>query len=260
MLGLLGLGGTAQKHLRAAEMTALEAAHVPTIAYVQHLACVCHSAVGRWEAAERAIQSAADGYRRVGELYRWQSTRMILAYQALHRGDFDNVRPRLDEADERDVFPSGPQQVRIWFRTAELAAANAAAVRGVGPPPPPALVHEVELLADLADPSQALLCHGFAADALRLQGQWAAAQRRAGQGLAVLRSHRPTTYFSLLGMASIAGTFLALGERDHSGWATLRPSAVAALRALRTFSFMVPIATPSVHLLHGRLLLLEQHR
>jgi hypothetical protein len=77
------------------------------------------------------------------------------------------------------------------------------------------------LLADLADPSQALLCHGFVADALRLQGQWIAAERRALQGLAVMRAHRPTTYFSLLGMASIAGD-LPLDIRANHSWKTAR--------------------------------------
>ncbi len=257
VLGLLGLQRAARRHLQAASQVAEQAGHEPTIAYVQHLACVCHSAVGDWAAAEHAVELAAAGYHRVGELYRWQSTRMILAYQALHRGHFARIAHYLEEADERDVFPSGPQQVRIWFRTVELAARNAAAVLGEGPPPPPALVHEVELLADLADPSQALLCHGFAADALRLQGQWAAAKRRADLGLAVLRAHRPTTYYSMLGIASIAGTFIALSERERQTWKGLRPSALASIRALRTFAFMVPIAMPSVHILKGRQYLLD---
>jgi tetratricopeptide (TPR) repeat protein len=256
VLGLLGATGAAQRHLRAAEAAARDCGHLPTFAYVQHLACVCHSAVGDWDAAEAAVEAAARSYREVGELYRWQSTRMILAYQALHRGDFARVGRHLDEADEHSVFPSGPQQVRIWFRTAQLAAQNAAALLGTRTAPSPLLVTEVEQLAALADPSQALLCHGFVADAQRLQGRWAEARESAERGLAVLRAHRPTTYYSLLGIASICGTFLSLAEHEPAAWPALRPRAVAALRALQVFATLVPIARPSVHLLRGRMLLL----
>jgi class 3 adenylate cyclase len=255
--GLLRLQRMSRRHLAAASHSAASAGHAPTAAYVQHLACVCASAIGDWDSAERAIGLAAEGYRRVGDLYRWQSTRMILAYQALHRGEFEKIEHYLIEADERAMFPSGPLQLRIWFRTSELARANALTTMGMAVPPPTALVEEVQMLAEVADPSQALLCRGFAADALRIQKDFVGARRQAELGLAVLCEHRPTTYFSLFGIVSIGEAFVSIAEHEAIFSSELRRSAQLALRALKRFALIVPIARPCMLLLQGRAAVLE---
>jgi hypothetical protein len=257
VLGLLRLKRTSRRHLAAANEIAASAGHAPTIAYVQQLECVCASAVGDWETAERAITLAAEGYRRIGDLYRWHTTRMILAYQALHQGEFERIEHYLTETDERAMFPAGPLQLRIWFRTSELARANALAATRSTVTPSTNLVKEVQMLAEVADPSQALLCYGFAADALRIQGDFAGARRQAEFGLALLREHRPTTYFSLFGIVSIGEAFVSIAEHEVRSRHELRISAKLALHALKRFAFMVPIARPCVLLLEGRAAALE---
>jgi hypothetical protein len=257
--GLLRLHRMSRRHLAAANHSAVSTGHAPTAAYVQHLGCVCASAMGDWDSATRAIGLAAEGYRKVGDLYRWQSTRMILAYQALHQGEFERIGHYLREADERSIFPSGPLQLRIWFRTGELARANALTALGTGVHPTAALVEEVQMLAEVADPSQALLCHGFSADALRIRNDLVGARRQAERGLSVLCEHRPTTYYSLFGIVSIGEAFVSMAEHEASFNRELRRSARLALQALKRFALMVPIARPSALLLQGRAVSLDGH-
>jgi hypothetical protein len=120
------------------------------------------------------------------------------------------------------------------------------------------VLDEVCMLAEVTDPSQALLCRGFAADTLRLRGDMAAALRQAELGLTVLRKHRPTTYYSLFGIVSVAAAFLAAAEREVGTWPEMRPLAGAALSDLRRFALMIPIARPCVLLLAGRSALLDR--
>jgi class 3 adenylate cyclase len=198
IFGLLRLHHLSKHHAAAAIEVAAASGNAPTAAYVQHLKCVCASAIGDWNEAERTVQLAAEGYRRVGDQYRWQTTRMILAYQALHRGEFKQIKSYLDEADESSMFPGGPLQLRTWFRTVQLAHLNVEAVASATLPPK-TMIQEVQALGDVGDPSQALLCRGFAADALLLHREFAEARQQADLGLEILQRHRPTTYFSLFG-------------------------------------------------------------
>ena len=256
VFGLLRLHRLSKRHAAAAIEVAAAAGNAPTAAYVQHLKCVCASAIGDWDEAERTAQLAAEGYLRVGDQYRWQSTRMILAYQALHCGEFHQIESYLEEADERSIFPGGPLQLRTWFRTVELAHANAGAARGATLPPH-ALISEVQALADLTDPSQALLCRGFAADALLLHREITEARQQADLGLAILQQHRPTTYFSLLGIASIGSTFVSMAELGAGNPRELYERGRLALAGLKRFGLMVPIARPCVLLQQGRMRLLK---
>ena len=109
VLGLLRLHRLSRRHRRAAIEAASRSGHAQTAAYVQHPRL---SSQVRWvtEEAERAIELAADGYRNVGDEYRWVTTRMILAYQALHRGQFDRIDAYLGDVDEQSIFPAGPVQ------------------------------------------------------------------------------------------------------------------------------------------------------
>jgi adenylate cyclase len=252
VLGLLRLHRLSRRHCRAALEAASRAGHAPTAAYVQHLACVVASAVGDWLEAEQAIELAADGYRNVGDQYRWVTTRMILAYQALHRGDFDRIDAYLGEIDAHTIFPAGPVQLRTWYRTVQLAACNARAASG-RELPSPRLLAQVQALADMVDPSQGLLCRGFLADALLLRGDLDAARHQTELGLALLRGHRPTTYFSLLGIASIANACLELRTRSGGNAQALLDDGRFAGRCLRRFALMVPIAKPCWLLHDGRL-------
>jgi hypothetical protein len=256
VFGLLRLHRLSERHATAAIEVAAAARNAPTAAYVQHLKCVCASAIGDWDEAERTVQLAAEGYRRVGDQYRWQSTRMILAYQALHRGEFKQIETYLEEADERSVFPGGPLQLRTWFRTVQLARENAGALAGDALPAH-ALIREVQALGDLGDPSQALLCRGFAADALLLRRELSEARQQADLGLDILQQHRPTTYFSLLGIVSIVSTFISLAELGAGNSRELHDRGRLALARLRQFGLMVPIARPCVLLQQGRLCLLK---
>ena len=251
VFGLLRLHRLSQRHAAAAIEVAAAAGNAPTAAYVQHLKCVCASAVGDWDEAERTVQLAAEGYRRVGDQYRWQSTRMILAYQALHRGEFKQIESYLEEADERSMFPGGPLQLRTWFRTVQLAHANTESASGTVVPAH-ALISEVQALGDLADPSQGLLCRGFAADAFLLQGNFAGARRDADLGLEILTRYQPTTYFSLFGIASIGNTFISLAELGVGNPNDLRECSRLALGGLKRFGLMVPLAKPCVLLQQGR--------
>jgi hypothetical protein len=254
VLGLLRLTRLSRAHLRAAVRVSVEIGHEPTYAYVHHLASVCSSAVGEWAESERTIEVAAQGYRRNGDLYRWQTTRMILAYQALHLGDLKRIDHHLSEIDQRQLFPSGPLQLRAWFKTAELARANEHAMseRASAEQPAQALIDEVLALAAQVDPSQSLLCHGFAAIASLLRGERKLALVQAEIGLHVLRRHRTTTYYSLFGIVSIGDTFLLISEDDPSQWKALRPSVLRLLRVLRELRLMVPIAHPTELLLRAR--------
>jgi hypothetical protein len=251
VFGLLRLHRLSKRHAEAAIDVAAAVGNAPTAAYVQHLKCVCASAIGNWEEAERAVSLAADGYRRVGDQYRWQSTRMILAYQALHRGEFERIEVYLREADERTVFPGGPLQLRTWFRTVQLANSNAQCALGAALPPY-ALIREVSSLGDVADPSQGLLCRGFAADALLLHRDFQGAGHEAELGLEILQQCRPTTYFSLLGIASIGNTFISLTELSGNAH-ELHHRSRLALSVLKSFALMVPIAKPCALLQEGRM-------
>jgi hypothetical protein len=252
VLGLLRLHRLSRRHGRAAIEAASKSGHAPTAAYVQHLACVVASAVGDWMEAERAIERAADGYRQVGDQYRWVTTRVILAYQALHRGEFHRIDAYLGEIDERSIFPAGPVQLRTWHRTVQLAACNARAANGQELPSP-RLLAQVQALAEMVDPSQGLLCRGFLADALLLRGDLNAARHQVELGLALLRGHRPTTYFSLFGIASIGSACLELGSRSGGDSPALLDDGRFAGRCLRRFALMVPIAKPCSLLHEGRL-------
>jgi hypothetical protein len=192
----------------------------------------------------------------VGDQYRWQSTRMILAYQALHRGEFKQIETYLEEADERSIFPGGPLQLRTWFRTVQLAGANAGAIADAVLPTH-SLVREVQALGDIGDPSQALLCRGFAADALLLHRELTEAQHQADLGLEILQRHQPTTYFSLFGIVSIVSTFISLAELGTGNSRVLHERGRLALAGLKRFGLMVPIAGPCVLLQQGRICLLK---
>jgi class 3 adenylate cyclase len=256
VFGLLGLHRLSQRHAKAAIEVAAASGNAPTAAYVQHLKCVCASAIGDWDEAERTVKLAAEGYRRVGDQYRWQTTYMILAYQALHRGQFNQIEAYLAEADEHSIFPGGPLQLRTWFRTVQLARANAGAMTGADLPPA-ALIREVQALGDTGDPSQALLCRGFAADALLLSRQLVRAREQADLGLDILQQHLPTTYFSLFGIVSIVSTFISLAELGGGNSRELHERGRFALARLRRFGVMVPIAAPCVLLQQGRMCLLK---
>jgi class 3 adenylate cyclase len=251
VFGLLRLHRLSKRHAETAIDVAAAAGNAPTAAYVQHLKCVCASAIGNWDEAERAVNLAAEGYQRVGDQYRWQSTRMILAYQALHRGEFKRIEFYLREADERTMFPGGPLQLRTWFRTVQLAYANAECALGATLPSY-ALIREVLSLGDAADPSQGLLCRGFAADALLLHRDFQGARHEAELGLAILQRYRPTTYFSLMGIASIGNTFVSLAESGRDAY-ELHHRSRLALGVLKRFALMVPIAKPCALLQEGRM-------
>jgi class 3 adenylate cyclase len=258
VFGLLRLHRRSQRHATAAIEVAAASGNALTAAYVQHLKCVCASAIGDWDEAERTVKLAAEGYRRVGDQYRWQTTYMILAYQALLRGQFNQIEAYLAEADEHSIFPGGPLQLRTWFRTVQLARANAGAIAGADVPPA-ALIREVQALGDVGDPSQALLCRGFAADALLLSRQLAQAREEADLGLDILQQHLPTTYFSLFGIVSIVSTFISLAELGAGNSRELHERGRLALARLRCFGAMVPIAAPCVLLQQGRMCLLKGH-
>lgn len=260
VLGMLRLGGVSARHRRAALDVASAVDHEPTAAYVQHLASVCASAVGDWYEAERSIELAAEGYRRAGDLYRWQSTRMMLAYQALHLGDLPRVDRHVSEVDERQLFPAGPTQVRAWFRAVQLAraveacAGEGAAAVGL---PDTRLIDDVMALADQVDPSQALLCHGFAARALWLHGRRQAATAQAVQGLSVLARHRPTTYYSLFAVLAIGETFACAAEAGEGASPDPLHQARRVLGALALFAAIIPIGRPCERLLRGRVAQLD---
>jgi hypothetical protein len=256
VFGLLRLHQLSDRHIAAAIKVAAAAGNAPTVAYVQHLKCVCASAIGNWDEAEGAVQVAAEGYRRVGDQYRWQSTRMILAYQALHRGEFEQIAAYLKEADERSIFPSGPLQLRAWFRTVQLGCLNTEVAAGVALQSQ-ILIREVQTLGDVTDPSQALLCRGFAADALLLQQDFTGARREADLGLEILQRHWPATYFSLFGIASIGSTFVSLAELGAGDSRELNQRGRVAVASLKRFGLLVPIAKPCILLQEGRMHLLK---
>lgn len=258
VLGLMRLRRLSRRHLDAATSAADAAGHLPTAAYVQHLACVCASSEGDWQEAERTVELAAEGYKRTGDEYRWQSTRMILAYQALHRGNLAAIDRYLEQSDEHTLFPTGPLQLRTWYRTVQLARwlADGEHFRQRAPR---AWVDEVRQLGEIADPSQALLCHGFCALAAWRDGDATAAMHDATTGLEVLQRHQPSTYFSLFGIISIGDVFLHAGERNEAAWRQWRPSADQVIARLRRFAFIVPISRPALHLLNGRRAVLEGH-
>ena len=251
--GLMRLHAVSRRHLEEAQQTAAAFGHAPTIAYVDQLAGVCASSAGDWPMAHLKVSQAAEGYQRIGDAFRCRSTQMLLAYNALHQGDFDSIEGYLAAADEHAVFPSGPLQLRIWFRTAQLARAIALASRGLGAPPGTDLIDEVRMLAQPADASQAPLCRGFVADALRLRGDFGGAGEQAQLGLAVLRQHHPTTFFSLLGIVSIGESFAALAVHDRVRRDDVIDDALRAHRVLERFSVSVPIARPSALLLGARI-------
>jgi hypothetical protein len=115
----------------------------------------------------------------------------------------------------------------------------------------------VQALADLTDPSQALLCRGFAADALLLHREITEARQQADLGLELLHRHRPTTYFSLFGIASIGSTFVSMSELGAGNPRELYERGNLALAGLKRFGLMVPIARPCVLLQQGRMRLLK---
>ncbi len=263
VLGLMRLRRLSDRHIAVAEAVSLDVGHLPTTAYVRHLACVCHNAVGDWSRAEQDRLMAADGYKQVGDLYRWKTMWMIAAFEALHRGEFERVSTCLAEANESDIFPFGPLQLRVWFRTAQLGRDIAAAFTRGEKPPSMELAQEVIALAEKVDVSQGVLCRGFAADALLLLGENARALEEAQKGLQLLRAHLPTTYYSMCGIASIAHSFLFFAEMRRADREigitekAARAAGKAARRRLDILSLMAPVARPCALHLAGRDKLLD---
>jgi len=257
--GVVGLDRLARSWHARAIREAERVGHLPTTAYVHQLVSVYHNGVGDFPAALSTIERAAALFERTGDRHRWQECMVIRAYMHLHQGLLVEAE-RILEAATPSILADGALQTRVWCRTARLAIQL-----GRGIPDEAATASVEALLPERPDPSQEILCRGLAALARWSAGERGPALDQARRALAVLAAHPPTTYYTLLGIVSLAQVLVrasappaGAGPTDQSvGVRATAGEARDACRRLLGFARMFPVGAAYAHLVEGERLGVE---
>jgi serine/threonine protein kinase/tetratricopeptide (TPR) repeat protein len=220
-------------------------------AYALSQYTLCGIVMARWEQVEEWGNRAIALAQEVGYSRQVEDTSALLAAANTFRGRYSRALERLAQV-ESSAGRRGALQTKRW-----------GPIMGVGPRM--RLGRSAEAVALLepelagieanAEASEKIVAYGtFALAHLRL-GNTGQALRMAARTLEVLRSIKPVTFFLYPGIIAMVEVYLTLWEQASTTASAehevLKKEAGAAIRILRTFAQIVPIARPYAQLARG---------
>jgi tetratricopeptide (TPR) repeat protein len=253
--GIAGLHPLARYYSNRALAVAEAIGQRSTQAFVHQLIAVYRHALGHWDLVAHHIRRAIELFGEVGDRFRWEGCHAIEVMLHLHRcdiGALEEISTRLHAS----AYPNSTAQILAWCQGGRLAAAI--------------LRDSIDetIIADLEAALDAHLPHGdriwgygLLAWAHHRLGQEDRAVRSARRALEIARRHPPGTYYVLRALGATAEVLLdhwqsrSTPEVDDSG--RRHREARAAVKALRAFARLVPVAVPAHWLHRGRLLAAE---
>jgi adenylate cyclase len=257
-LGTAGLHGLAD-YYRSGSVARAEAdggLHDQGFAHL-FAAVYCFSA-GKWKMGMDHCQRGAEICERVGDRFRYQSCRVIHAYNDLLLGNYASAEEALRSfGEDAQSVENGP--VRAW-----ILVGRAILDLIQGRAPALALARISAARDDSLHRAERLLCDGLEGAAWLQAGNPEQAMRAATAALDNMLETAPTVGIALLSVSAATAVHLLFAERppgSDSDAAALMQRARTGCKATHRYALKTPICRPRALLLSGRLaMLLHQPR
>ncbi|MBB3108888.1 class 3 adenylate cyclase/tetratricopeptide (TPR) repeat protein [Paenibacillus phyllosphaerae] len=210
--------------------------------------------IGKWPQAMHYAKQAMDIYERIGNRRYWEASSYLMVKSvAYHRADFA-ASSELALAIYRSGQSSGNAQAQSWGLLAQ--AENALYTGHVDEAL--RLLQEAETLIPIGiGRIEEIRSYNLLALAYSKLGQTQVAQHYVQLGLTLMDQSSPTTYYAFDGYAALVEallTLLAQKDRDRD---LHRTQLVQAMKALRSFAKVFPIAYPRYYAYAGAVALQE---
>ncbi|WP_426446125.1 AAA family ATPase [Paenibacillus sp. S-38] len=211
-----------------------------------------HIGIGEWKDAEEFALDAIAIYDRMGDRRYWEAASYLYVKVLMyHNADFGESLKRA-----KGIYDSGRRsgnaQAKSWGLLAQAESLLYLERTGEAVQ----LLQEAESLVPVnIGRTEEIRVYCLLAFASLKSGRADAAQRYARQGLAYIGSSAPTTYYSYDSYALLVEVFLELWirGREESQKAELQQ----ALKSLKSFARIFPIARPRLSLYRGALAWME---
>jgi eukaryotic-like serine/threonine-protein kinase len=236
--GLLRLHALARFLAVRARDIATEIADEAAQAWAMQLDGVYRAGIGDWVPAVASLESALSAWQRIGHRRRWEECLTLLGMALYHAGDrtrSEKLRRELRIAGSASRSPQtigwaliGRAEDSLAIGAAKTAVDLLVAARALGP-----AVRRVEQI----------WAGGLLARAHLAEGQPDAARIEAERALALAAGAIPTAFYALEGYVGIADTFIRLLVDPSVATPGTIQDARRAVRALRRFARVFPIAS-----------------
>ncbi|HMA38211.1 MAG TPA: adenylate/guanylate cyclase domain-containing protein [Chloroflexia bacterium] len=240
---LVPLYPVAEAYLRRARATAERVRDLPALTWVLQLTGYYNLTIGRWPAAQQALEEAIAISDRLGDRRRWEESSGLRAVAAYHQGDVARTQA-LNAAVYASATRRGDTQIRVLtlLTKAEyidlprnnLATAQTTIATALG------------LLAANTGRGEEILAYGLLALMHWRRGAPRPAGRAAQEAATRIAQSSPTLVYGLGGYAAVAEVYLAAWEAEIQARGGARRSterrAARACRALQGYARVFPIA------------------
>ncbi|HEX4446684.1 MAG TPA: hypothetical protein VH044_08110, partial [Polyangiaceae bacterium] len=254
MLGLARLAGPARRFFDRAESAAVAAGDWREAATAYALESIYEGSFARWDAAEKAAQSAARACEHSSDPWLRENVETTLSHVEFFTGRFDDARRRAEFLAQSAI---GRQNIQheIWglFLQArsDIPRARYTDARTLLEAALARLETRPESISEIA-------CRGMLSHVLWNQGETARAQSLADHVNRLVKAKLPPAYPSLVGYAAAAHVHRAALEASPSRdrWRAATELGLGLWR----FTAVFPVAAPAAHLHTAHLLRLAGWR
>jgi len=230
-----------------------------TQAWVWELTGIFHVGMGRWKEAVHAEQQAAEINKRIGRLRWWEESIGVLSQTMHYRGQFASAREGylelLASGQER-----GDRQTQVWGLAGLAESGLRLGVPGHQDEIITMLERAKALLDEYRFPNRPdeIQVYGLAAYVRLRRQEWALASQAAHRATGLINIEwPPSTFYTFESYAALPIVYLELWQAQLDG--RFKPAkhenyqklAQKAVRNLRNFARIFPMATPRAVLLQG---------
>jgi hypothetical protein len=208
---------------------------------------LCGIVLARWEQVEDWGSRAIALAQSVGYSRQLEDTSAMLACANTCRGRYPQALERLDQV-ESSAGRRGALQTKRWGPIMKVGP-----LMRLGRSAEAVVLLEPELpgIDANAEASEKIVAFGTLALAHLRLGDTEQALRTAARTLEVLRAIKPVTFFLYPGIIAMVEVYLTLWEQASTEREPLRKEARAAIKILRAFAQILPIARPYAQLARG---------
>ncbi|WP_438448688.1 AAA family ATPase [Gorillibacterium sp. sgz5001074] len=253
--GIVSLHRLARAYKRQAFQVAEMLGDPVATAWVNMDCSLYHIGIGEWESSSEYAQVGMAIYERLGDRRYWEACSYLYVKVLCYRDADFEASSRLAAEIYDSGSRSGNVQAKSWGLMAQ--AENRLYQGRPGEALPLLLEAEGLIPANIGLTEEIRVYSQLACTHLRL-GQRDQAKSYAARALASIRQSSPTAYYAYDAYAALAEAYLELWAGSKTGESTaLRRDLHTALRALKTFAGVFPIAKPRYLRCRGALARLE---
>ncbi len=237
-MGLIPIHRLARLYLDLGLSEARRLSQPAVLGRVLELAALYYSGVGQWSQAERMARQGVELNRQAGDLRRSEECLVILAQNAHFLGEFQHSSSLWHRVYEL-ALQRGDVQVQRWALTgqAENMVSEGRYSEAID------LLELVLILPlEISDHANDISAAGLLAAAYLGRQESDTAAEWAGKALRLIQQTQPAAYSSLEGYAATTAVFTRLWAQ--TGSAHHRTAARQAVKAMRSFARVFPIAEP----------------